>query len=161
MGEKTGFLVCIKGTDTIICCRKILLYDKIIVKYYENYQEGYWMNNIKELNVLVLSMSTLPWNGLSSSKYYGMYNNKKISGNYVGQLEAGTKFLIRVLKENNKKFDKIVILNTGKTIEEERESESKPFSKYINVEDRDTDLFSADSFFKKRINKYLKTYEEL
>ncbi|MBQ8317608.1 MAG: hypothetical protein IJX85_04660 [Lachnospiraceae bacterium] len=109
----------------------------------------------KELNVLVLCMSTLPRGELISNSFFGIYDNKKVTGKYVGSLEPGTKYLMRVLGDKGDKFDKIVILNTQKTVQKEKDNKEKSFTKYLYLCEKE-EAYSPESFFKGRIENYIK-----
>lgn len=101
-------------------------------------------SNKKEKNVLLLAMSTV--NDLKVSKY--VYNEGiSIAGSYVSQLEPVPKTLAELLAKDNKKIDYIYVLNTAKTLQDQKAT--YPLS--------NTDKeYTAFEYFKERCSAFVK-----
>lgn len=72
------------------------------------------MGDTNEKNVILLSMSTL--NSTAENYYYSVENEEKFIFCGRSQLEPGTKYIISHLARENKKLDRIVILETPESL---------------------------------------------
>lgn len=109
-------------------------------------------------NILVNGMSIFN-NQLRLSHYY-MENEagEHYRFNGVSQLEAGTKYLLNKLVEENEILDKIIVLNTGDTIDRDKNMKSHELLGDYLVEPCDCSPFG---FYKKRIIDYVVSGEKL
>lgn len=94
---------------------------------------------MKEENVLLLSMSTLPYNR-QMHHYQIKDGGRTYDFNGIVQLEAGTKFVLSKLAGENKKVDRIIIMASAET----RDQREKQY-----------DNATAIEFYKDRIRDYI------
>lgn len=98
----------------------------------------------KEVNVLLLAMSTL--NNVSVSSYTYKDGNADIQGKYVSSLEPVPKALAEIFAHNNSKLDAIYVLNTKKTVENIKGKLKSEITQYSDTNEE----YSAYSYFVER-----------
>ena len=84
---------------------------------------------MKEENVLLLSMSTLPYNR-QMHHYQIKDGGRTYDFNGIVQLEAGTKFVLSKLAGENKKVDRIIIMASAET----RDQQEKQYDNATAIE---------------------------
>ena len=115
-------------------------------------------------NVMLLAMSTLPKDVIC---WTYEYQSEKYRFEGYSQLEAGTKLIIKKLKEENEKIDKIVVLSTYATnnviedyTKEKLAALNEAAGTHFEIEtSKDDQIFTANNFYKERINNYTKELE--
>lgn len=100
----------------------------------------------KNVNVLFLCMSTLPWN-FRNDTYVYKEGNFDYTFHCHSQLEAGTKVLMRKLYDMGEKLDRIVILHTTECAQPSNSKDIEKYQKVINS----VSPLSANEFYKQRI----------
>lgn len=137
IGESLPIISSQKETNTVSPFQYVLDKENSIRELVKNIP-----NSKNEENVLLLAMSTINLRTIGVSEYIYQDQREKISGFYVSQLEPVPKAIAEKLASSNEKLDKIVVLNTKKTLEQTT----------IPSEYRDDDEYSAFTYFKKRCN---------
>lgn len=102
---------------------------------------------MNEKNVLMLCLSTFPKNAFENY-YYGKTSNGRnvcIMGTY--QLEVGTKYIISELSKQGRRIDRIIMLSTAETSNEEKEFDGKNTT--------------AEKYYKEKIINFINQGEKL
>ncbi|MBR3834198.1 MAG: TM1812 family CRISPR-associated protein [Lachnospiraceae bacterium] len=114
------------------------------------------MNNTTENNVLILGMSTFNQSLQLNHYYADSASGKHYRFDGVSQLEAGTKYYINYLAEQDKKLDKIIILNTSATDGALAKCKlGKDVNGFLMEKIGDKETISPFQFYLKRIKDYL------
>ncbi|MGN0366738.1 MAG: hypothetical protein ACI4E5_12480 [Suilimivivens sp.] len=128
---------------------------------------GNVVNKTRE-NVILLAMSTLPYDKETKQVSANEYEFQDKNGTYrfkgISQLEPGTKLILSMLKQEEKKVDRIVVLSTKKTCEEITGFSEENIIKlneiagtdFVKDSNEESDILSANNFYKKRITNYTK-----
>lgn len=111
-------------------------------------------------NVLILALSTFPFNGQLQSTNL-IYQDGKSAGEYFYQLEPIPRMLIDTLNEKNEKLDKIIMLCTG-NVYTPIETKQITDSKQITITNSEGGLISPIDYFVWSVKNYasIKGYDK-
>ena len=101
-------------------------------------------SNKKEVNILLLAMSTL--NMINVCTYIFKDEQYDIQGKYISALEPIPKTLAEILAQKNEKLDAIYVLNTNQTINNLKDNLQQEIVNYADTQEK----YSAYTYFKER-----------